>query len=516
VRPGHNRVDVRGRVWRSVEFVKKTQGVTIAAVALAPFVVFAAFPLPIVALPAIGADLGVGIAELSLLVSGYALGLGAFLLTGGALADRFGAARVWIAAMAAFALLSAGCALATTVPLLVGARIAQGLAGAALMAASLSLVVQGVEPRRRPGAMALWGAAIGAGLSVGPVGAGVALHFGTWRPAFAVLAAAAALAALLGVIALPTPRGLTRGRFDLVGTVLLAVGLGGLILGISWVGAGASTRVWVAFGLAVVLLPLFAVQQRGRETPMFDVRLLRIPTYAGGLLAGMAMALSILSMLVLLGSFLQVVFRLSALEAGLWFLPGTLLSVVVALFGARIGARFSLRARLTAGLALSAAGLAALAFVRVDWTIPLVLPGFVLAGLGMGLANPALGAAAVAGVPPERSGVAAGAANTARQLGNAVGIAVLGAIIHAGTLATARHELPVAADLLAAGDLRGALALAPAETVQAAYAVSETAGVRLALEVAAVLAALGALTAAYLLRPRPVLAIPERDRIMEP
>jgi MFS family permease len=207
-------------------------------------------------------------------------------------------------------------------------------------------------------------------------------------------------------------------------------------------------------------------------------------------------------MLVLLGPFLQVVFDLSALEAGLWFLPATVLSVVVALFGARIGARFSLRTRLTAGLVLAAAGLGALAFVRPDWTFPLLLPGFLLAGFGMGLANPALGAAAVVGVPPERSGVAAGAANTARQLGNALGIAVLGAIVHAGALAAARAELPVAADLLAAGDLRGAAAVAPAEAVQAAYAVAETAGIRLALELSACVALVGAVAAAYLLRPR--------------
>lgn len=483
--------------------MSRTQPVVLTAVALAPFVVFAAFPLPIVALPAIGADLGVGLAELNLLVSGYALGLGAALLTGGALADRYGATRVWIGAMAAFALLSAACALATSVPLLVGSRIAQGVAGAALMASSLSLVVQAVEPARRPRAMALWGAAIGAGLSTGPLGAGVALEFGRWRPALAVLAAVAAVAALVGVVALPAGRGLTRGRFDLLGTVLLSVGLGGLILGISWVGSGLSTRVWVAFALAVVLLPLFVLQQRGRAVPLFDVRLLRIPSYAGGLVAGLALALSLLSMLVLLGPFLQIVFGLSALQAGLWFLPATALSTVVALFGARIGARFSLRSRLAAGLGLSAAGLAALAFVRPDWTFALLLPGFVLAGLGMGLANPALGAAAVVGVPPERAGVAAGAANTARQLGNALGIAVLGAIVHAGALTAAQGALPVAADLLAAGDLRGAATLASPEAVLAAYAVSQTAGVRLALEVSAVLAALGAVTAAVLLRPRP-------------
>jgi MFS family permease len=223
-------------------------------------------------------------------------------------------------------------------------------------------------------------------------------------------------------------------------------------------------------------------------------------------------------MLVLLGPYLQVVFGLSALEAGLWYLPATLLSTLVALLGARIGARYSLRTRLTAGLALSGAGLAALAFVQPSWTFPLLLPGFVLAGLGMGLANPALGAAAVVGVAPERSGVAAGAANTARQLGNALGIAVLGAIIHAGALASARHELPVGADLLAAGDLRGAAALTSADAVQAAYAVAQTTGVRLALEVSAVLALLGALVAAFLLRPRrpAPLAVPVAQPVPAP
>jgi MFS family permease len=406
--------------------------------------------------------------------------------------------------MIGFAVCSAGCALATTVPLLVVARIAQGGAGAALMASSLSLVAAAVEPRRRAGAVALWGAAIGAGLSSGPVGAGLALELGHWRSAFAVLAAVAGVAALLGVVVLPTPGGAARGRFDLVGTVLLTVGLGGLILGVSWVGADASApRVWVAFGLAVVLLPVFVLQQRRRTVPMIDLGLLRLPTYAGGLVAGTALALSILSMLVLLGPYLQVVFGLSALQAGLWFLPATVLSTLVALFGARIGARFSLRGRLTAGLTLSGAGLAALAFVQTSWTFPYLLPGFVLAGLGVGLANPALGAAAVVGVAPERSGVAAGAANTARQLGNALGIAVLGAIIHAAALASARSRLPVAADLLATGDLRGAAALTSPAAVQAAYAVAQTTGVRLALVVSAVLALLGALVAAFLLRPRP-------------
>lgn len=481
--------------------------------ALAPFAVFASFPLPIPALPAISADLGVGVGDLQLLVSGYALGLGTLLLTGGALADRFGPGRVWVLAMVGFALSSAASAVAGSAPVLVASRIAAGAAGAALLACSLSLVATAVPAERRPGAMALWGAAIGAGLTVGPIGGGLVLESGQWRPAFAVLAAAAALAGLAGLLYLPAPPARRRARFDVVGTVTLAVGLGALILAVTWAGGGRwdSPRVLVGLAVAAVALGAFWLAQRHRTDPMLAPGLLRLPEYRGGLVAGLALALSILSMLVLLGPYLQLVFELTALEMALWYLPMTGLAFLVALAGARIGRRFTLRTRLTAGLAFSAAGLAALAPVAPSWTFAMLIPGMVLAGFGVGIANPALGAAAVAGVVPERSGVAAGAANTARQLGNALGIAALGAVIHTGALAAARAAAPpgLGAELLgrlAVADLAGALALDRADPalVTDLYATAQTGGMRLALLTAAGLALLGCVLTAWLMRtPRP-------------
>jgi len=511
--------------------VKRTEGAIVGAVALAPFVVFASFPLPIPALPAISRDLGVGIADLQLLVSGYALGLGALLLSGGVLADRFGAARVWIGSMLGYAVLSTVCALADSAPLLVGARIGQGAAGAGLLASSLALVATALPPARRASAMAVWGAAIGAGLAAGPLGGGLALETGRWRPAFVALAVIAGLAAGLGALlpttAVPTTAVPTRrSRFDLIGTVTLAGGLGALILAISWAGAGrwTSGRVLTGLGAAALLLAAFVASQRRRTDPMIDLRILGRRSYLGGLTAGLTLALSALSMMVVLGPYAQVVLGGSALQVGLWYLPFSGLSFLVALQAARLGTVLSVRGRLISGLVLSALGLVALLPIAADWSWPALLPGLALVGVGVGLANPALGAAAVGGIPPERSGMAAGAANTARQLGNALGIVTLAAVLQAAAVGAARDavhgsglDTPGLLDRLAGGDLPGALAIGGADpsAIAQLYASAQTSGIRLALAVAAVLALLGAAGTALLTRPRPAAAsIP--DPIPEP
>lgn len=492
--------------------MRRTEGATLAAVALAPFVVFASFPLPIPALPVIGADLGVGSAELQLLVSGYALGLGALLLTAGVLADRFGAARVWIGSMVAYAATSALCALAGSAPLLVAARIGEGAAGAGLLASSLSLVPTALPPARRASAMAVWGASIGAGLAVGPIGGGLSLEVGQWRPAFAVLAAVAAVAAGLGALLLPYAVPRRRSRFDLIGTVTLAGGLAALILAISWAGAGrwGSTRVLVGLGAAVALLAAFAASQRRRRDPMIDLRILGQRGYLGGLVAGLALALSALSMMAVLGPYVQVVLGASALQLALWYLPFSVPAFVVALQGARIGRVLSLRGRVVAGLALAALGMVALLPVDEGWSWPALLPGLVLAGVGVGLANPALGTAAVDGIPPERSGMAAGATNTARQLGNALGIVALAAVLQAAAFGSARQAVGGAGperrdllDRLAGGDLPGALAVGGPDpsAIVALYESAQTDGIRLALAVAATVAVVGAAVTTFLMRP---------------
>ncbi|TQM36866.1 MFS transporter [Pseudonocardia cypriaca] len=482
----------------------------VAAVAGAPLVAFAAFPMPIPALPAISAELGVGTAELQLLVSGYALGLGTLLVLAGVLADRSGAVRVWVVAMSAFGVCSLGCAVAPAVPALIAGRIGQGVAGAGLLAASLALVATAVPAPRRPGAAALWGAAIGAGLAGGPLVGGVSLEFGQWRPVFAGLGLLALLAAGAGWLLLPAvvPAGGSAARLEPFGPLTLAGGLAALILAVNWAGAGDWTAPRVLGGLlvAAALLGCFALVQRRAPEPMLDLAVLRNRQYLGGLVAGLALALSALSMMVVIGPYLQVVVGASALVLALWFLPFSGLAFAVALLAARLSPRLSLRARLVAGLGAAAAGMAALLPIAPGWTWPALVPGMALTGVGVGLANPALAIAAVGSVPPERSGMAAGVANTARQMGNALGIVVLAMAMQVAAIGAARAAgAGVDAAVLiriAGGDLPGARALSPdPELVTRLYAAAQTSGVRVALLVAIATCLAGLLATAWLMRP---------------
>lgn len=479
------------------------------AVAGAPFFVFLVYPLPIPLIPSMARDLGVGVADLQLVLGGYPLGLGAALLAGGALSDRIGAGRAWIASMVVFALCAFGCASAPSAGVLIGWRVGQGLAGAVLLACSLSLIVTSVRPAARPRLTAYWGAAISLGLSFGPLAGALSVELGQWRPALAVPGLLALGAAAAGAVTLPTvavadpPR-----RLDLPGTVTLALGLGALILCINRAttpGAGG-----LALGLlatAAVLLAGFVLSQRRNPQPMVEVGLFRERGYLAGVVAGAALAGSILSLIVVYGSFLQEVVDLSPLSTALWLLPRSVIAFVVALWAARLNRVLTIRIRLAAGLAFCAAGLAALLVVDAGSPAVLVLPGFLISGIGVGLVNPALAAAAVAGIPAARSGMAAGAANTARQLGNAVGIAVLAAIAQlvAGYQAGGAPGGAAATAAISRGDLPGALALAPPgqeSAIRALYDGAQTDGIHVSLLVSVVIALVGVVAVLWLTRDR--------------
>lgn len=476
-----------------------------AAIAGAPLLVFIAYPMPIPLVPTIGADLGIGVVDLQLAVGAFPLGLGAALLAGGVLSDRFGGTRVWLASTLAFAIFALGCALSFSGPQLIAWRLAQGLAGAAMLACSLKLVSTAVPPERRAKVTAWWGAAIGGGLSIGPLLGAVIVEFGQWRPAFAAVGVLAAIAVTLAYRILPRvgpdPAAGTR-RLDVVGTVALALGLGSVILAINRVAAPGGLGVALTCAaVGVVLLVGFVVLQRRRAQPMVDVEQLRVRGYGVGLLAGAALAASILSLMVVYGSYLQDVAGLSPLATSLWFLAWALTAFLVALHAARISGRLSLRTRLVMGLGLAGVGLLLLLPLSYDTSPAWLLPGFLISGVGVGLCNPALGAAAVTGIAPAHSGMAAGAANTARQLGNAVGIAGLAALVQAVAAASmagsARPEDPAGlVDDLSRGDLAGALAALPAQrhdAVRALYETAQTSGVHVAVAVAAAIALVGAL-----------------------
>ena len=496
--------------------MRRTEAVTRislpAAVAGAPFMVFLAYPLPIPLVPAISADLGVGIADLQLAVGGYPLGLGAALLVGGVLSDRFGGARVWVLSTLGFALCSLGSAISGSASELIAWRVGQGVAGAAMLACSLSLVSTAIAAHHRARLMAWWGAAIGVGLSVGPLLAAASVELGRWRPAFLIVAVIGLLAATAGTLTLPLhrpPASASTGKLDVVGTLALALGLGALILAVNRASAGgAAPAALTLLAIAVTLLVGFAILQRRRTYPMVDVSLLRGRGYRTGLVAGTVLAASMLSLIVLFGAYIQDVLKLTPMEVALWFLPWSLLAFFVALSAARLSRTLSIRVRLIAGLVLCAVGLLLLLPIGAGTSPVWLLPGFLIGGAGVGLTNPALAAAAVAGIPPERSGMAAGAANTARQLGNAIGIAGLAALAQwaAGRAAAASARAGESAEVIgniARGELGGALALVPAarqDGIRALYDSAQTTGIHAAIAVAALIAVVGLLAVAWMSR----------------
>ncbi len=483
-----------------------------AAVAAAPFLVFLAYPLPIPLVPAISADLGVGIADLQLAVGGYPLGLGAALLAGGVLSDRFGAARVWVVSTLAFAGCSLGAGLSGSAAELIGWRVGAGVAGAAMLACSLSMVPTSIPSPHRPRVMAWWGAAIGAGLSVGPLLAAASVELGRWRPAFLIVAGIALVTAVAGAVTLPLQRPAASGparQIDVVSTLALALGLGALILGINRLSASGATAPTMALLVAsVALLGSFAVLQIRRAAPLVDLGLLRERGFRTGLVAAAAFAGSMLSLIVLFGAYIQDVLKLSPMGVALWFLPWSGLAFGVALLASRLARTLSVRVRLLAGLALCVVGLVLLLPIGADTSPVWLLPGFLIGGAGVGLTNPALAAAAVSGIPAQRSGMAAGVANTARQLGNAVGIAGLAALAQwaatraAAGSASVGDSAHVAADI-GRGNLAGALALVPAqrqEAVRDLYDTAQTTGIRAAIAVAIVIALIGLLAVARMSR----------------
>lgn len=367
-----------------------------------------------VALPSIGTDLD----ALQWVVDGYTVVLAAFLLTGGALGDRFGHRRVVIAGFTLFGAASAACGLAGSAPWLVAARAGQGLGAALLLPGTLAVIANAYPgPAERARALGVWAGVSALALAAGPVLGGAIVAVAGWRPVFwlnvpIVLAAAVATRRLL-------PRGdRGPGRIDVAGIATAAPALGAGVYAV----IGGSVVAGVS---AVVLLGAFVLVERRSAHPMLPPAIAR-RTAAANFVAA-AMNFVGIGTILVLTLYLQGVRHAGPLEAGLEVLPLFLPLSVLAPVAGRLVARFGPRPLMVAGLALGALGMLNLLLVNKNSGYPALLPTLLGLGIGMGLLTTAVVTAAVAGVPPERAGVAGGINNTARQAGGALGVAVLGA-----------------------------------------------------------------------------------------
>jgi EmrB/QacA subfamily drug resistance transporter len=439
------------------------------------------------ALSKIAHGLHTGLGGLQWLVDAYTIPLAATVLTAGAIADRFGRRRLFLVGLIVFTASSALCGAAGGIGVLVAARAIQGLGASLMFATALALISQ-VTPDReaRVNALAAYGAAIGASFALGPfIGGSLTDLFG-WRAIFLVNVPIGAIVVWVTYRRVGEGRDPTPRRVDLPGQATLIGGLFLLVLALlrgNQDGWGSAGIIAALAGAALLLTGFVAVEARSRE-PMLPLRLLSQRRFAGPQVAVFSIASSFFAVFLYTTLYLQTVLHKSPIQTGLVYLPGTFLVFLVSGMTAQFGARFSPAKIASLGLAFVAAGMAALLMIGVgsSWTV--VLPGLLLASLGTGLFNPTGSALALNALPDEQSGLAAGANDTFRQAGVAVGIAALGTLVPAGAALGGNlqayvnglhHALIAATVLAAAGALTTAWLLIPARPLAEAEAVTETA-----------------------------------------
>ncbi|BCB73725.1 MFS transporter [Phytohabitans flavus] len=400
----------------------------LVAVCLGAFMLLVDVTIVVVALPDMGRGLDASFADLQWVMDAYALALAALLLAAGSLADRFGRRGTYLASLVIFAVASLACGLAPDAGTLIAGRAVQGVGGAAMFATTMALLNLAYQGRDRAVAFGVWGAVTGAAAATGPVLGGLLTEHLSWRAIFLVNLPVSVVTIALAATVLTESRDPRARRTDLPGLVTFTLSAGSLTYALIRAGDGGWTApvtlAWFAAG-AVTLAAFVAVERRSRY-PMLDLALFRRPAFTGVMLAAALVSVAAFAYFVYTSMWLQSTLGLGPVRAGLALLPMSGAAFVTSAVTAR--RLHDVSPRLTVGLGLALVGAGALLQSTVDgdasWTA--ITLGLVVAGAGVGICLPSLTAAAMAAAPAERAGMAAGALNTARQLGLALGIAALG------------------------------------------------------------------------------------------
>ncbi|ONH58038.1 MFS transporter [Frankia sp. CcI49] len=464
-----------------------------------------------VALPDLVTDLGASLSALQWVIDAYALSLAALLLGVGSIADIVGHRRMYIAGLGLFAVSSLLCGLAPGPGTLVAARAVQGVGAAAMFATTFALLNSSYTGRDRGTAYGVWGAVSGASSAIGPILGGLLTEGVSWRWIFFVNLPVSVIAIGLCLTALSDTHPPRRVRVDLGGIATFTGAAGALTYALiranedGW----SDAVVWSLLAASAVLLAGFvAVEARVRE-PLFDLALLRDRRFVAVLLTGLLLTFAAFAAFTYSSIWLQSVLGMGPLGAGLTGIP-----LSVAAFAVSAGLGRILHERrpdrvISLGLLLIGLGallVAALVHGSARW--PALLPGFAVIGLGVGLVIPILGSVSMSFVPPQRGGMAAGAVNTARQLGYAIGIAVLGNVFAARAHAIlAERDVPAAAQVahtVAGGGSRqllGASEPTARQALDGALHAASVGALQMTFVVAGTVGVVASLAVAYLMRP---------------
>jgi EmrB/QacA subfamily drug resistance transporter len=407
---------------------------TLASVAFALFMIMLDNTVVNVALPSIQRDLGIGVSELEWVVAAYALSFAVLMLTGGKLADMFGRRRIFLVGLAIFTISSLFCGLADSAESLIAARVVQGVGAAFMMPATLSIIAATFPKEERGAALGIWAGVSAMALALGPLVGGLITEHISWNWVFYINVP-------VGIIGLAAARIIIREsrdtseeqRLDVAGLVTSGIALFAFVFAL----IEANTYGWSSpiilglFGVAALFGVAFIALELRTRLPMFDVALFRNPTFTGANVVALLVSLAMFGVFFFISLYMQNVLGYSAVRAGASFLPMTLLIMIVAPIAGKSSDQIGSRRLMTAGMAL--VGVCLLLFAQLEpnstyWTL---LPAMIVGGIGMAITMTPMTAAALSAVPVDKAGVGSGMLNTFRQVGGALGIAAMGAILAA-------------------------------------------------------------------------------------
>jgi EmrB/QacA subfamily drug resistance transporter len=490
---------------------------TLAAMCFALFMIMLDNTVVNVALPSIQSDLKTTPENLEWTINAYFLSFAALILLGGKLGDRFGRKRMFLVGLVIFTLSSAACALSTSDTGLIAARVVQGVGAALLNPLSLSIIVSAFPRHQVPTAIGIWAGISGLGLAVGPLLGGFLVEHVSWSAVFWINVPIGVLAAAATLWAVQESRDPKARGFDIVGTVLVTAGLFSLVWGLigtnshSWT-SGQTVGFLVA---AAVLLVAFLVWEDRQADPMVPLSFFRRRSFDVAVASISLVGFSMFGIIYFLTLYLQNVRGYSALESGVRTLPMTLMVMAIAPVAGKLSSRIGPRPLMVGGMVIMSLGLASLTRLSIDasyWTV--IFPSFLFVGAGVSMTMPTTTGVAMSSVDPARAGIASGVVNASRQVGGALGVAVLGSI--AATIASAHwaDNAPAALqgtagrfESLVIGGQAGLIgqAAGPQAALAANHAFID--GVTTAMTVGSLLALTGAVIAFFGLRGfRPVAA----------
>jgi len=503
---------------------------TLVAVCCGTFMLLLDITVVNVALPNIQLALHSTFADLQWVVDAYALTLAAFLLTAGVLGDMYGRRGMFAIGLVLFSLASLACGIATTPLVLNLARGAQGVGGAIMFATSLALIAQAFAGKERGTAIGIYGAVVGGAVAIGPLVGGAITSGIGWRWIFFLNIPIGAVALVITLTKVDNAKIPSGRHIDWLGFITFSASLFMLVFALvqgNAKGWGSHYIMSLLIGSAVLMV-VFLVGELLLKDPMLDLALFKRPAMVGVSLGSFTLSASIFAMFLYLTLYMQEILGYSALQAGLRFLPLTLLAFIAAPIAGKLTVIVQSRYLMGLGLALVAIGCQLMTHVSATSSWLVLLPGFLVCGAGIGITNPVLASGSVSVVPPERSGMSTGAASTFRQVGIATGIAGLGAIfVHQmkpaviqNLQATASGQAIMAhggqglGSALASGGVRQAAASIPSpagrQALLSAYEEAFATTFNHLMGIAAVIAMVGAIGCLFLVRQKDfVLSVEE-------